>query len=78
VARAETLTVTDLRLAVRAERGEVVTALQEAQEELARKLVAICYHLKSTRDWRTVCDELLAALTTGRAYLAELDPDPLP
>jgi hypothetical protein len=76
VARAETLTVPDLRLAVRAERGEAVTAVQEAQDALARKLMAICHHLTRASDPLAVCDELAAALTSGRAYLALLVPSP--
>jgi hypothetical protein len=74
VARAETLTVPDLRLAVRAERGEVVTAMQEAQEEFARKLLAICHHLERASDPLAVLDELLAAATVSRAYLEKLVP----
>jgi hypothetical protein len=74
LARAETLTVRDLEVSVRTERGRGPTQVQEAQEDLARKLRAITHHLEHTHDPLGVLDELLGAAQEGRAYLALIVP----
>jgi hypothetical protein len=48
--------------------------VQEAQEDLARKLRAITHHLEHTHDPLGVLDELLGAAQEGRAYLALIVP----
>jgi hypothetical protein len=73
VARAQTLTPTDLALAIRERRDPSFSQLQEAAFELGRKLAGMAYHLRDTHgDPLAALDALIVEAEKGRDWILTL------